>query len=144
MDLKAFKEHFNRTDAFSVYNGIRLVSFEKGFAVAEMDVEAQSKNLMGMMHGGAYYSLADVAAGSAMIPYGRVCVTLSADIHYLRPVSGGKVTAEARVVQYGGRIGVARVEIKDIAEEILCVCTVTMYLTSKPIEDVFPGSENNG
>lgn len=141
MDLDAFLDYFNRNDAFSAYNGIRLKSLEKGHAAAEMDIGPDARNLMGTMHGGAYYSLADVAAGCAMIPYGKACVTLGADIHYLHPASEGTATAEARVVQYGGRIGVAEVEIKNGAGEILCICTVTMYITRKPIGNDFTGGE---
>ena len=141
MDLDAFKNYFNQNDSFSAYNGIRLKSLEKGRAEAEMEIGPDTKNLMGTMHGGAYYTLADVAAGCAMIPYGRACVTLSADIHYLHPASAGTVTAEARVTQYGGRIGVAEVEIRNGAGELLCTVTVTMYLTQKPMEEIFPGRD---
>ncbi len=136
MDLDAFKKYFNQKDAFSAYNGVRLTVLKKGYAEAEMDVGPKARNLLGMMHGGAYYTLADVAAGSAMIPYGKTCVTLGADIHYMRPACEGKVVAKAQVLQYGGRIGVARVEVEDKDGETLCVCTVTMYLTSKPIGDI--------
>lgn len=137
MDLDAFMKYFNQNDPFSAHNGIRLNVLEKGYAEAEMDVGPSARNLLGMMHGGAYYALADVAAGSAMIPYGRVCVTLNADIHYMHPVSSGKVVARARVEQYGGRVGVARVEIENEEKELLCLSTVTMYLTQKPIGDIF-------
>jgi acyl-CoA thioesterase len=141
MDLNAFKEYFNQNDRFSVYNGIRLDTLEEGYALARMTVGAQSRNLMGTMHGGAYYTLADVAAGCAMIPYGKACVTLNADIHYMRPVSAGEVVAQARAVSCSGKIGVVRVEIQDEGEQPLCVCTVTMYRTEKPIEDFFEGGE---
>jgi len=139
MDLDAFKKYFNQNDSFSAHNGIKLIVLEKGYAKAQMKAAPETKNLLGIMHGGAYYTLADVAAGSALIPYGKVCVTLSADIHYLHPLSGGTAIAEARVEQYGGRIGVVRVEIKSEADELLCVGTVTMYLTKKPIRDIFEG-----
>ena len=136
MDLDAFKKYFNQKDAFSAYNGISLTVFKEGYAEAEMEVGPNTKNLLGMMHGGAYYTLADVAAGCAVIPYGKVCVTLGADIHYMRPTNSGKVVAKATVLQHGGRIGVIRVEVEDAAGETLCVSTVTMYMTSKPVGDV--------
>lgn len=136
MDLDAFKKYFNQKDAFSVHNGISLTVLKEGYAEAEMAVAPNTKNLLGIMHGGAYYTLADVAAGSAMIPYGKVCVTLGADIHYMRPADAGRVVGKARVLQHGGRIGVVRVEVEDAGGETLCVCTVTMYLTSKPVGDV--------
>jgi acyl-CoA thioesterase len=135
MDLNAFQEYFNKHDQFSVRNGIRLTRIQEGYAEAEMDFAPETCNLMGTMHGGAYYTLADVAAGSAIIPYGKICVTLGADMHYLRPASGGKITAYATVRQHGGRIGVCNVEIRDQAGELLCMGTITMYITSKQIPE---------
>ena len=135
MDLNAFQKYFNSNDQFSIRNGIRLSRIQEGYAEAELDFKPEVCNLMGTMHGGAYYTLADVAAGCAVIPYGKHCVTLSADINYLRPASGGMITAYATVMQHGGRIGVCRVEIKDQAGELLCIGTITMYITSKQIPE---------
>lgn len=135
MDLNAFQEYFNKHDQFSFRNGIRLSRIQEGYAEAELEFKPEVCNLMGTMHGGAYYTLADVAAGCAVIPYGKACVTLSADIHYLRPASGGIITAYATVMQHGGRIGVCQVEIKDRAGELLCAGTITMYITSKLIPE---------
>lgn len=137
MDLEKFQRYFNKNDAFSVRNGVRLTHLQKGYAVAEMDFAPELCNLLGTLHGGAYYTLADVAAGSAVIPYGRVCVTLSADIHYLRPPSGGIIKATANVTQRGERIAVCKVDIEDAADKLLCVCTVTMYQTSREIPEEF-------
>ena len=135
MDLKAFQDYFNQNDQFSVRSGVRLTHLQEGYAEAEIDFSPEVCNLMGTMHGGAYYTLADVAAGCAIIPYGKICVTLSTDMHYLRPASGGTVTAYATVLQHGGRIGVCSVEIKDRAGELLCSGTITMYITSKNIPE---------
>ena len=137
MDLKAFQDYFNQNDQFSVRSGVRLTHLKEGHAEAEMDFRPEVCNLMGTIHGGAYYTLADVAAGCAVIPYGKICVTLSADIHYLSPASGGTVTAYATVQQHGGRIGVCSVEIKDEAGALLCIGTITMYMTSKDIPEDF-------
>lgn len=135
MDLKAFQEYFNKHDQFSIRNGIVVTHIQEGYAEAEMDFKPEVCNLMGTMHGGAYYTLADVAAGCAIIPCGRICVTLSADIHYLRPASGVRITAYATAIQQGGRIGVCSVEIKDQTGELLCTGTVTMYITNKQIPE---------
>lgn len=137
MDLKAFQEYFNKHDQFSVRNGIRLSRIQEGYAEAEMDFGHEACNLMGTMHGGAYYTLADVAAGCAVVSYGKYCVTLGADIHYLRPASGGKITAYSTVKQHGGRIAVCAVEIKDRAGELLCTGVITMYTTSRLIPEDF-------
>lgn len=137
MRLEEFKSYFNKHDAFSVRNGVRLVHLEPGYAVAEMDIAPELCNLMGTLHGGAYYTLADVAAGCAVIPYGRVCVTLSGNVNYLRPPSGGTIRAIATVLQRGERIAVCRVEILDEPKNMLCTATITMYQTGKEIPEEF-------
>ena len=84
MDTQAFLEQFHKIDAFSRALGIRVRTLRPGLVEAEMDAGADKQNYMGHLHGGAYFSLCDVAAGLCASANGEQCVTLDASIHYLR------------------------------------------------------------
>ena len=55
-------------DPFARHMGFRLVEFAPGRAVVEMDIVAEHLNFMGYAHGGAVFSLADMALDWPPIP----------------------------------------------------------------------------
>ena len=59
-----------RANAFAVYNGITTHQTGDGTAEAILEIGPDSLNPYGLLHGGAYYTLADCAAGSAC----RLCI----------------------------------------------------------------------
>lgn len=127
MDYKKFIENFNKSDKFSVHNGMRLVTLEPGYAEVEMEVNENLYNCMGSLHGGAMATLADVAGGTAIASHGVVCVTLNANINYIRPVTGGKVTAIATVQHLGRQTGISEVKLVQEGRTV-CMCTYTMFI----------------
>lgn len=68
----------------------------------------------GGLHGGVIASLVDVAATYAVMrTAGRPAVTAALTVDYLRPVSGSRAEAEARVVRTGRTTALADVEFFD-------------------------------
>lgn len=57
-------------EPYSRILGIRLVELELGRAETEMEFSADMKNIFGMAHGGAIFSLIDEAFGAAANSYG--------------------------------------------------------------------------
>lgn len=133
MDYEKFIEYFNEHDVFSRESGIRLKKIGDGFAEAELDFSSRRVNFMGTMHGGALFTMADVAAGSALLSHGSLCVTLNSAINYIRPASGGTLRAVAHETHCGSKIGVCDVTIFNEENHVVCTCTCTMYLTGKPL-----------
>ena len=83
MDYEKFIEYFNEHDVFSRESGIRLKKIGDGFAEAELDFSSRRANFMGTMHGGALFTMADVAAGSALLSHGSLCVTLNLSLIHI-------------------------------------------------------------
>ena len=67
LNLEQFKNYFNEHDLFSGKSGMKLVELREGYAKVELTIDESSMNYMGSMHGGLIYTMADVAAGSAMV-----------------------------------------------------------------------------
>ena len=97
-----------RANAFAVYNGITTHQTGDGTAEAILEIGPDSLNPYGLLHGGAYYTLADCAAGSACRTDGRKYVTLHGSLDFIRSARAGQVTARARVEHRAASVKVSQ------------------------------------
>jgi uncharacterized protein (TIGR00369 family) len=82
----------------------------------------------GILHGGALVSLLDTAAAFAVLTLlapGQRTVTVDLTVHFLRPVSSGRVEARARVLREGGRVCIISVEATDQTGVLISTATTT-------------------
>ncbi len=80
-----------------------------GACVATLDVRPELLNPNGVVHGGALFSMADTAMGAALhttLAPGEYCATVEIKIHFLQPVTKGKLRCRTRLVHRGSRIAV--------------------------------------
>ena len=62
--IEMFKDK-ERKNLFATYNHIEMVMVEEDHAVFRLNIQPESKNSYGMVHGGAIYAMADNATGFA-------------------------------------------------------------------------------
>jgi len=134
MDYDKYMKVFNKDNYFMHYNGMRLVVLKEGYAEMEMEINNNSLNIQGTLHGGSIYTLADTAAGAASKSYGFVSITLNGSINYIKTTKTGKVKAIANRVHQGRTTGVYRVEVIDENDIMLAWCTFTMFSTGAVIK----------
>ena len=103
--------HVQSENAFAVYNHIDLEHAEKDKVVIRLEINDNSKNPLGIVHGGAMYTMADCATGIAAHTDGRRYVTQTSSFHFLRNQGGGIVDAEGRVIHRGRTTCLTSVEI---------------------------------
>jgi acyl-CoA thioesterase len=84
-----------------------------------------------MVHGGAMFTAMDVVAGNAVMSLGNSCVTLDANVNYLRMGKPGKLTAVGKVIKKGRQIAVSDVDLFDEKGNVLCHGTFTMFVTKQ-------------
>lgn len=114
--------------------GLRLVSFEDGRAVVEMDVDETFHNSMGMVHGGVFCDLADAAIGCAMattLADDDGFTTIDLQASYFRGVRSGHLTAQAKVVRRGRTTAYLECEIYE-SEKLTAKVISTCMILSKP------------
>lgn len=80
--LEQYQEMISK-NSFATYNHVRFTDLDKDSADAEMDIFPESTNPFGMIHGAAFFTLADVTAGMAARSNGEIFVTQTADLHFL-------------------------------------------------------------
>ncbi len=135
--LKQVLEWRQQTDGFNHYVGIRVVGIGDGTSEVEADLTPQMLNPLGMAHGGMIYTLCDAAAGTAAASRGRIAVTLTGSINYLRPGYGGsRLRGHAIEIKSGNQTAVYDVLVDDGTDRQIARATFTMFYTGKTIEDM--------
>lgn len=98
-------------NAFTGYNFMTLESVETDYAVYRLEVRPESRNPYGMVHGGALYTLADDAAGTAAHTDGRHYVTQSGQLYFLDNRAKGVIRATGSIRHRGRSTVLAVVDI---------------------------------
>ena len=81
-------------EPFNQYNHMKVTAVDDGTATVELELHPDSLNCWGTPHGGALFTMADVAAGMALLTLRQeVTFTVSSSIEYLSAAPGtGKLT----------------------------------------------------
>jgi acyl-CoA thioesterase len=114
--------------------GIRLLEVNDGYARVGMEFTSDMKNMFGMAHGGAIFSLIDAAFEVASNSHGTMAVALSMNINYLAaPAEGVKLTAEAREINKTRRTAAYDIRAMDDQGKLLATCQSLVYRLDKPL-----------
>lgn len=123
-------------EPFSQYNHMKVTAVDDGTATVELELHPDSLNCWGTPHGGVLFTMADVAAGMALLTLRQeVTFTVSSSIEYLSAAPGtGKLTAVGAVEKMGGHMGFSRTDIRDEGGKLIAALRTVMYLTGRPLE----------
>jgi acyl-CoA thioesterase len=110
MEAPEIAKFFGR-DAFARENGIRVVEVRLGFARTEMTVEPRHLNSVGIMQGGALFTLADLAFAGASNSHGVVAVACQADMTFFKAVQTGTLTATAEEIARTRRLSTCLIRV---------------------------------
>lgn len=137
MELQEILKWRQEAGGFNQHVGIRVTAIGVGSSEVEVTVTPELLNPLGMAHGGTVYALCDVAAGTAAASRGRVAVTLSGVINYLRPGKAGQLLrATASEIKSGRTTSVYAVEVRGEEDKPIASATFTMYYSGKTVEDM--------
>ena len=100
--------------AFSQLLGCRLLRLEGGVAEVALALAPELRNRGGKLHGGALFSLVDIAMGlacSSSHGFDQQSATIECKINYMRAVSEGDVLCIAKVIHPGRRTLVVEADV---------------------------------
>ena len=118
MSPEAVKTFF-RKDLFAGFVGIELIEAGAGRATARLELQDHHRNGLGVVHGGAIFTLADLAFAAAVNSRGRAAVAIHCSISYLKAAGGGQLFAQAEEVSCGPKIAAYTIGITDAAGELI-------------------------
>ena len=105
--------YFREGDRLAKHLGIELLEVSPGRARARMELRDCHMNSVGVLHGGAYFTLADFAFAAASNSYGTIALALNVNISFLSKVERGTLYADAEEVDKNPKIGTYMVHITD-------------------------------
>lgn len=121
-------------DAYMAHLGLEFIAGAQGTATVRMRVRAQHINFFGACHGGAIFSLADMALGLACNSYGTLAALIDAHITFPTAVKEGNVlTAYATEVSRNRKLAIYRVDVTREDGGLVSSLTGTVYLTGRPL-----------
>ena len=132
-DKEALRQHLTDMDKYAAHVGIELVEINEDCGVALMPLGPEQRNGMGHAHGGAIFSLADMAFAAAIYASGEFHVNAQTSINYMEPGKIGPLRGEARKLRRGKRLSTYEVRITDSDDTLVAVATITGCATGVPI-----------
>jgi acyl-CoA thioesterase len=106
-----YAKQFLNDDKFALHAGIELLEVKSGTAKVKMEVKPFHINGVGLVHGGALFTLADFAFAAAANSHEEVAVAINASISYLKGVKAGTLYAEAEEISNSRKISVYSIKI---------------------------------
>ncbi|MDD5711986.1 MAG: PaaI family thioesterase [Smithellaceae bacterium] len=123
------KRFFTR-DTFANYVGIELLEVADGHATARLELKDHHLNGVGIPHGGAIFTLADLAFAAASNSRGQVAVAINVNISYLKATTGKALIAKAHEVSCNSKLASYTIEVADDEGEIVALMQGMVYRRS--------------
>lgn len=118
-------------DQFAKKAGVRIISVKTGYAECKMMVTQDHLNGIGILMGGALFTLADFTFSLAANSHGTIAVTLNASISYLQKCVQGEVRAVATERFRSAKTGLYQVVLKDESDNLIAEVSGTCFFKEK-------------
>ncbi len=128
MKYKRLKEYFEENDKFAKKNDIKLLEVEEGYAKTAVRINDGYLNTAGVVHGGAIFTLADVAFAAASNSHGSLALAINVSISFLRAARSGTLYATAREIDRNKKLASYRVDVTDEKDRIIAIFQGMVYI----------------
>jgi len=120
-------KNFFKNDTFAEHVGIELLEVSKGRAKAKMEIKDHHLNGINIAHGGAIFSLADLAFAAASNSHKTIALAINASISFLKAVSGGTLIAEAKEVSLNPKLATYEIRVTDETNDVIAIFQGMVY-----------------
>lgn len=135
MSIQSVRTLFDASNSFAAHLGITTTEMGPGTATCVMPVRPEHANPFGTVNAGAIYGLAETAFGMAANSHGTATVAVNLSISYVRPATGGTLTARAEELSAGRRMAAYSVKVYDDCGELVADVQAMGYRTGKSLGD---------
>ncbi|HDM78639.1 MAG TPA: hotdog fold thioesterase [Deltaproteobacteria bacterium] len=118
---------FFENDRFAKHSGIELLEVSEGKAKAKMEIGEKHLNGVGLVHGGAIFTLADLAFAVASNSHGTAALAINVSIAYLKATTKGTLFAEAEEVSRNPKLATYAVRVTNEDDELIALFQGTVY-----------------
>ena len=134
VNIEEVRKFFEGDKYATEISGIVIEKAEKGHSLVFLEPDGRHLNAVGGLMGAVYYTLADFAfavAENCVLDSDTVTVTQTAQINFLRPWNGGKVTCTADIVKDGRSICLYEIKVFDKDNNELALIIVNGFKTAR-------------
>lgn len=123
----------NKNNMFMVHSNVKGIALNDEHAKVRGEINTDSMNAMGGIHGGYLFLMGDCAAGLLARSTGHVFVTLNSNFRYLRDGREAKaLIAESSLVKRGKTVTVVRTVISiEETQKVLAEGEFTFFCVDK-------------
>ncbi|MBN1293341.1 MAG: hotdog fold thioesterase [Candidatus Latescibacteria bacterium] len=115
-------------DTFAHKLGIKIIEAKDGCSHVSMELDETHANALGNVHGGVFFSLADLAFATACNSEGVLSVAIEASIQYMAPCrSEGVLEARGKKINETRRLGFYRIEVTRPEGDLVAVMQAVAY-----------------
>ena len=108
--------------------GLKLIKVEPGYALVEMALKDNFKNIFNMTHGGAIFSLIDEAFEISGNSHGTVAVALNMSVTFHRPPKeNGVLQAESREIYRSKKTATYEIKVTEESGALIASCQALAY-----------------
>ncbi len=120
-------------DRFARLLGIELVDVSPGRATARLAVRPEHYNGVGILQGGAIFTLADFAFAAASNSHGKVAVAINATIAFTKAVKTGTLTAKAEEATASSRLATYLIRVTNDEGDVVAQFQGTVFRKDEPL-----------
>lgn len=121
--------------SFATDLGLVLDAIEPDRVAGHLEIQPRHLQPWGIVHGGVYSSiietLASVGAGVQVVASGQSAAGMENHTSFLRSISGGRVSAEARILHRGRTTHLWECDIRDEAGKLVAHGKVRMAILDR-------------
>ena len=133
-DWEHVKAYLGR-DRFAAQCGISILEIGEGHATVRMEAGDEHLNSWGSVHGGALFTLADMAFAAAANSYGQLAVGINCTINFTRAAPKGALVAEAVEESRSPRIATYIIRIRREDGTLVATAQGMSYVKGTPIAE---------
>jgi acyl-CoA thioesterase len=116
--------------------GIELLEVSPGRAKTKLQIEDRHLNGLGIIQGGAIFTLADFALAAASNFHGTAAVMINANISCFKGLSRGTLFAEAAEESINFKLATYTVRITNETDELIALMQATVYRKKETLESL--------
>lgn len=125
--LELARKTIEEMPGFIKHNNYKVEEITNEYTKMSVTLTEDSMNPNGVAHGGLLFGLADTTMGLLARTTGRNVTTINAQIDYLRPGKGNKITCIAEPLKIGKTTAVLRANLYNEEETLISTVTGTFF-----------------
>ena len=115
-------------EGFARKLGLKLIDLTPGHAIVEIAPRKDDTNILGMVHGGAIFSLIDEAFQVSCNSYGTIAVALCVNVVYhSSPEMGLRLRAESTEIHRSNKTATYEINVTDENGALIASCQALAY-----------------